>query len=166
MSIKLSILVYKNVMPMKYKNEIVINAPREKVLELFSDPSKIQEWQPGFVSMEKLSGEPGMVGSKVKMLYKMGKRDVEMIETITVNKLPNEFSGTYEAKGVFNQVQNFFEELPDDQTKYWTINEFQFKGFMKVIGFLFPGAFKKESQKYLDLFKAFVEKSNEVSSKG
>lgn len=150
---------------MKYKNEIVINATREKVVHLFSDPSKIKEWQPGFMSMEIISGEPGNVGSKVKMHYKMGKRDVEMIETITVNKLPNEFSGTYEAKSVFNFVQNFFEELPDGQTKYWTINEFQFKGFMKIIGFLFPGAFKKESQKYLDLFKAFVEKSNEESLK-
>lgn len=144
---------------MKYKNEIVINAPREKVIELFSDPDKIKEWQPGFISMERISGESGKVGSKVKMNYKMGKREVEMIETITVNNLPNEFSGTYEAKGVFNLVNNYFEALPDGNTKYWTENEFEFKGFMRIIGFLFPNAFKKESQKYLVLFKAFVEKN-------
>jgi hypothetical protein len=144
---------------MKYTNEIIINAPREKVVKLFEDPDNIKEWQPGFISMEVISGEPGQEGSKTKMRYKMGKRDVEMIETITVNKLPEEFSGTYEAKGVYNLVNNYFESLSDGQTKYWSISEFQFKGFMKLIGFLFPGAFKKESQKYLVQFKAFVERS-------
>lgn len=144
---------------MKYTNEIIIDAPIEKVVKLFEDPKNIKEWQPGFISMEVISGSPGKEGSKTKMRYKMGKRDVEMIETITVNNLPKEFSGTYEAKGVFNLVNNYFEELPDGKTKYWSISEFQFKGFMKLIGFLFPGAFKKESQKYLVQFKEFVERS-------
>jgi len=148
---------------MKYTNEIIIDAPRAKVVELFEDPANIKEWQPGFISMEVISGKPGQEGSKTKMRYKMGKRDVEMIETITVNKLPEEFSGTYEAKGVYNLVNNYFEELPDGKTKYWSISEFQFKGFMKLIGFLFPGAFKKESQKYLVQFKEFVELSTKIS---
>jgi hypothetical protein len=29
---------------------------------------------------------------------------------------------------------------------------------MKLIGWLMPGTFKKQSQKYLDLFKSFAEK--------
>lgn len=144
---------------MKYTNEIIIDAPRGKVVELFADPDKVSEWQPGFISMEPISGTPGQDGAKTKMHYKMGKRDVEMIETITSNKLPNEFSGTYEAKGVYNLVSNYFEDLPDGKTKYWTTNEFQMKGFMKIIAFLFPNAFKKESQKYLVKFKDFVERS-------
>lgn len=146
-------------MALNYKNEVIINASRDKVIELFMDPNNIDKWQPGFISMEILSGESGEVGSKTKMKYKMGKREVEMVETITVKNLPFEFSGTYEADGVFNSVKNYFEELPDGKTKYWTDSEFQFKGFMKIIGFLFPGMFKKQSQKYLDLFKAFVERS-------
>ncbi|MET6991782.1 hypothetical protein [Sediminicola arcticus] len=47
----------------------------------------------------------------------MGKRDVEMIETITVRKLPQEFSGTYKVKGVFNIAKNKFVELSDTKTK-------------------------------------------------
>lgn len=146
-------------MALKYINEVIIDAPRDKVVEKFMDPENIDKWQPGFISLEVISGESGQVGSKTKLKYKMGKRDVEMLETITVRNLPHEFSGTYEAKGVLNIVKNYFEELPDGSTKYWSESEFQFKGFMKIIGFLFPGAFKKESQKFLDLFKAFVEKS-------
>lgn len=29
---------------------------------------------------------------------------------------------------------------------------------MKLFGWLMPGAFKKQSQKYLDMFKEFAEK--------
>lgn len=146
-------------MALKYTNEIIINAPREKVVALFEDPDKIKEWQPGFISMDPISGIPGKNGAKTKILYKIGKREVEMIETITKNNLPDEFFATYEAKGVFNIVAIFFEALPNEQTKYISETEFEFKGFMKIIGLLFPGAFKKESQKYLDLFKDMVEKN-------
>ena len=147
---------------MKYTNEVIIHAPREKVVELFDDAENIAKWQPGFVSMEHLSGDPGQVGARSKMKYKMGKRDIEMVETITARNLPEIFSGTYEARGVWNEVKNHFEELPDNKTRYWTDNEFKMKGVMKIMAWLMPGAFKKQSQKYLDLFKEFVEK--EVTS--
>jgi hypothetical protein len=88
----------------------------------------------------------------------MGKREIEMIETITVRNLPQEFSGTYEAKGVFNIVKNYFRPVSDNKTKYINETEFQFSGFMKLIGFLMPGAFRKESEKYLRQFKEFAEK--------
>jgi len=89
--------------------------------------------------------------------YQMGKREIVMIETITVNKLPDEFSGTYEAKGVWNEVQNYFIEVDENVTKWKSVNEFEFSGFMKVMAFLMPGMFKKESCKYLKNFKAFAE---------
>ena len=95
----------------------------------------------------------------MKLVFEMGKRKIEMIETITVKDLPREFSGTYDAKGVHNIVKNFFEPISDFKTLYITEQEFQFSGFMKVIGFLFPGAFKKQSMKYLEDFKEFVDKN-------
>ncbi|XOV67890.1 MAG: SRPBCC family protein [Fluviicola sp.] len=144
---------------MKYKNEVIINAPREKVVALFDDPKNLKEWQPGFVSMELIEGELGKVGSKHKLLYKMGKREIEMIETITKRNLPDQFSGTYEAKKVFNAIDNHFEDLGDGTTKYWAENEFRLSGSMKIFGWLMPDAFKKQSQKYMDDFKAFVERS-------
>ena len=143
---------------MKYINEVEINAPLDKVIVLFDDPANLAKWQPGLLSFEPVSGTPGQPGAKSKLKYRMGKRDVEMIETITVRDLPREFSGTYEAKGVFNYVTNRFEALGNSKTKYTTENEFKFKGIMKLIGFLMPGAFKKQSQKYLDLFRDFAEK--------
>lgn len=143
---------------MKYTNEVEINAPVDKVVALFDDPGNLAKWQPGLVSFEPLSGTPGQPGAKSRLRYKMGKRDIEMIETITVRNLPQEFSGTYEAKGVYNIVKNRFI-AEGSRTKYIAENEFRFSGLMKLIGFLMPGAFKKQSQKYLVLFKDFAEKS-------
>lgn len=81
---------------MKYTNEVIINAPVNRVIELFDNADNMKEWQPGLVSFEHLSGTPGQVGAKSKLKYKMGNREIEMIETITVKNLPEEFSGTVE----------------------------------------------------------------------
>ena len=143
---------------MKYTNEIEINKPVEKVVELFDNPENMKKWMDGLQSFEPISGKPGQVGAKSRLKFKMGKREIEMIETITVRNLPVEFSGTYEAKGVFNVVKNRFVVLPGNRTKYVSECEFQFKGFMKIIGALMPGVFKKQSMKYLTSFKNFAEK--------
>ncbi len=141
---------------MKFTCEVVIDRPVADVIRLFDNPDNMSKWQPELVSFTPISGTPGEVGAKSKLIYTMGKRTIGMIETITVRDLPREFSGTYEADGVFNVVKNYFHDQ-GTSTKWISENEFQFKGFMKVIGFLFPGAFRKTSQKYMDQFKAFAE---------
>ena len=143
---------------MKYTTEIIINLPLDKVVSLFDNPDNMKKWMKGLVSFEPVSGIPGQVGAKSKLRFKMGSRDVEMIETITVRNFPAEFSGTYEAKGVFNVVINKFTDRGNGTTKYISEQEFQFSGFMKIIGFLMPGAFKKQSVKYLEDFKTFAER--------
>lgn len=144
---------------MKYTSEIEINRPVERVIELFDNPDNMGKWMKGLQSFEPISGKTGHVGAKSRLKFKMGRREIEMIETVTVRNLPEEFSGTYEVKGVFNIVKNKFVSLPDNRTKYISEQEFQFKGFMKIIGFLMPGAFKKQSMQYLIDFKNFVEKT-------
>lgn len=98
---------------MKYANEVVINLPLQKVIELFDNPENLSKWQPGFIRLEHLSGSPGQIGAKSRLIYKMGKgrRQIEMIETITHRNLPNEFHGTYETKNASNIQKNFFTEI-------------------------------------------------------
>lgn len=144
---------------MKYTNEVVINLPLKKVIELFDSEENLFKWQPELISFEHLSGEKGEVGSKSKLRYTMGKREIEMIETITVKNLPKEFSATYEAKDVWNEMKNYFEEIDENSTRWHADSHFEFSGFMRLIGFFLPGSFKKQSQKSLDLFKAFAEDS-------
>lgn len=142
---------------MKYTAEIEINKPVDRVIELFDSSDNLFKWMEGLQSFDHISGTAGQPGAKSKLIFKMGKRDVEMIETITVKNLPDEFTGTYEAKGVFNIVKNRFQKIDDNKTRYITEQEFKFKGLMKCIAFLMPGAFKKQSMKYLTGFKTFAE---------
>ena len=143
---------------MRYTVSIEINAPIDEVVKRFDDPEKMKEWMAGLVSFEHLSGEPGQPGAKSKLVFQMGKRTVEMIETVTVRDLPARFDGSYVAKGVYNEVGNAFEAKDAHTTIYTSEQYFQFKGIMKLIGWIFPNAFKKQSNKYLQDFKAFVER--------
>lgn len=143
---------------MKYTLELVIDAPLKEVIKLFDNPDNMKEWQPGLLSFETISGQPGQEGAKAKLKYKIGKREIEMIETITKIDLPHEFFGTYETKGVWNEIKNYFREGVGDTTHWTTENEFRVEGFfMKLMCFLMPGAFKKETMKHMQNFKNFVE---------
>jgi hypothetical protein len=118
----------------------------------------MKHWQKGLINYEILSGIPGEVGATMKLDYKMGKRTISMIETISKNDFPNEFNATYEAKGVYNIQRNTFHEVDSNTTKWVSESEFQFSSFgMKLMGWIMPGVFKKQSLKYLEDFKNYVE---------
>ncbi len=144
---------------MRYTSEIVIKQPLEKVIELFDNADNMKEWQPGLISFKTIEGTPGQPGAKAELRYQMGKRTIEMVETIMVRNFPKEFTGTYETKGVYNIVRNYFEAIDESQTKYICEHEFKFSGFMKVIAFFMPLAFKKQSMQYLEQFKEFAERA-------
>ena len=145
---------------MKFTTEITVNVPRARFIELFDNPDNMKHWQPGLVSFEPVSGTPGQPGAKSRLRYAQGSREVEMIETITVRNLPDEFSGTYEGKGFLSVVKNYFSAPTPNTTRWVADNEFQMSGFMKLMAWLMPGVFKKESQKLMDQFKAFAEKTS------
>lgn len=143
---------------MKFRTSITVDLPRERMIQLFDNPATMKEWQPTLVSFEPISGTPGQPGAKSRLKYRMGRREIEMIETVTKRDLPRELTGTYEAKGVWNEVRNTFEDAGPSRTLWHSDCEFRFTGFMKLMDFLMPGAFKKESAKIQERFKAWAEK--------
>lgn len=142
---------------MKYACDIEINQPVQKLIALFDNPENLYQWMEGLQKFEHLSGQPGEVGSKSKLTFLMGKRKMEMIETVTVRNLPEEFSGVYESKSGLNLVTNRFIPISETKTKYVNEQEFQLKGLMKILAPLMIGLFKKQSMKYLVAFKKFAE---------
>ncbi len=144
---------------MKFLCSAIVNLPIDKVVELYINPDNLKHWQDGFISFEHISGDPGAVGSKSKLLYTIGKRQMELIETIRVNDLPEEFSATYAAKSMVNNMTTNFTALSDNKTRYdMHIDYTKFNGILpKLMSILMPGMFKKQSQKWLDQFKVFAE---------
>lgn len=125
----------------------------------------MKHWQKGLVSSEHISGTPGEVGAKMQLNYKMGKREFNLVETITKCNFPEEFHGTYSMKRMHNIQENYFEETPEGNTIWVSKCEFQPAGFMmKAMAVLMPGAFKKQSKKYMIDFKNFVEQGISVAN--
>ena len=145
---------------MQYTCEIVINQPREKVIDLFEDLAYIKEWQPTFVRVEPISGELGATGSTSNMVYKRGKGEMTMLETIVNNNLPDTFVATYDVPSpkVHNIVENRFEEVGANQTRWIIDCEFQFGLMMSVMSVFMRGTFRKETENTMKNFKAFAEK--------
>ena len=142
---------------MKFKCELIIDLPRARVIELFDNPDNLSKWQPTLQSFELISGEAGQPGAKSRLLYLENGREVELIETITKRDLPDEFSGTYEAKNVKNWIGNRFYEESEDKTRWELETEFKFSGFMGMISPFMGGTMRKQTLEFLNNFKEFAE---------
>ncbi|SHJ28187.1 SRPBCC family protein [Pseudozobellia thermophila] len=152
---------------MKYTTKVTVNVPREEFIEKMDDPENMKHWQRGLKSFAFLSGKPGLEGSKMELHYKMGKREMVLIETVIKRNFPHEFHASYDAKNVHNIQKNYFEDIDGHSTEWISETEFQFSGFMmKAMGLLMPAAFKKQSLQYMQDFKAFAEKGTSVADDG
>lgn len=147
---------------MKFTCTVTVKKPREEVVELFSNPKYLKEYQEGFIRKQHIFGNEGQTGAISKMYYKMGKGDMELTETITNNNLPDSFEAQYHHKHTDNTMLCTFTELDDTATQCdWVIEYTAFRGFfINVMKTLFPSMFKKQVQKWLNNFKTFVEKQS------
>lgn len=144
-------------MAIKYTITQEINLPKEKVVQLFDNEDNLKQWQPELREIVHLSGEPGEEGARSKLVYQMGKRQIEMEETILSNDLPDGMHLLFTTKGVKNEQSHHFSAISDGQTKWESHNIFHFSGFMAVAAFFMKGAFKKQTAKYLRRFREFAE---------
>ncbi len=145
---------------MKHKGAIEIRQTLEKVAALFSDPDNLKEYQDGFVGKEIVSGDPGKEGTISKMIYKHGKHDMVLTETITKNELPHSFEAHYHHKHMDNTMKCNFVAIDDHTTRY----EFEYEYtridwiMPKLMALLFPSMYRKPAEKWLRQFKEFAEK--------
>ena len=141
----------------KYTEEIEINTNIDTVIALFDNPYNMQKYMQGIESYNVVEGNIREVGAKAEMTVLMGEKKIIMTEEIITNNLPEQKKVTYTADAVYNIVTNKFIKVSEKKTKFINEQEFEFKGFMKIIGFFMPSAFKKQSRVYLKDFKEFAE---------
>ena len=147
---------------MKYTCSIEINLPIDQVTMLWENEKLFNKWQDGFQSIELLKGQNGTTGAKSKIILEQGKRRLELIETIISNNLPEEKKALYEHIHMTNTQTTRFNKVSENKTNYISEVEYtKFNGFMpKLMAKLFPGMFKKQSQKWMNQFKDFAENPN------
>jgi len=150
---------------MKYTTEITVELPLKEFIEKLDNADNMKHWQKGLVRYEHIHGTPGEVGAQMKLYYDLGKRKMELVETIITNDMPHELHATYDAPGMVNVQHNFFSETPEGHTKWVSESEFTSDKMMfKIMMKLMPGTFKKQSRSYMVDFKAFAETGASVAS--
>ena len=146
-----------------YTIHVDIELPRERVVELFDSSDSLFQWQTGLKKFEHLSGEPGQVGAKSKMIFQMGKREIEIIETITRRDFPGRFDGHYEWGAGENTLENRFIQLGGNTTRWESTCSYKFRTLMlKLMGWIMPGSFRSQNQAFMDNFKEFCENGTSV----
>ena len=112
---------------MKFRCTIIIDKPINRVVELFEDQETLKHTQEGFLRIEHISGNKGEAGAKSKLVYKK----FDLLETIIHNKLPDEFSASYEHNHMTNTMTSKFEVINKNETGFTTDIEYtKFNGFM------------------------------------
>lgn len=142
---------------MKYTTEVVIDLPRNQVIELFDDPDNLPKWQKGLQLVESLEGFPGMPGARTRLVYDQEGRKVDMTETVIARNLPDELSVLYETRGVKNWAVNRFYEVERGATRWVMTNEFKFSGLMAIAALVMRNAFPRQTLKDMKRFKVFAE---------
>ena len=144
---------------MKFSCQVDIDLPRDQVIKLFDNPDNLTYWQDGFVSFKHISGEVGKPGAQSEMIYKMGSREMVLLETVVLRDLPHAFHGTYEGKFGKNSMNNYFEELGPNKTRWKSdLHYIKTNGIIiKIMTKYFPSKKKQQTQKWMDQFKAWSE---------
>ena len=144
---------------MKYTNEIVINKPIELAIGFFDDAEDMYEWVESLVGHEVYSREVEQDNAKRTLSFDRGKNIFKMTETVLECNLPGMFAGKHESSFSNNIVRNQFVSLPDGKTKMISETTVQANKFMvRLMSWIMPGSFKKQSLKYLQSFKEFAER--------
>lgn len=142
---------------MKYTSEVIIELPRDRVIELFDSTENLHKWQVGLKSFTAISGEPGKEGAMSEMVYEGRKGDLAMTETITRRNFPDEFHAVYKARGVYNEMYNYFLMSDNGKTIWRTTSVFRFRGLMALMAPFMKSAFMNNTIMSLERFKAFAE---------
>jgi len=144
---------------MKFNSSVIINASRDRVVELYLDQSQLAEHQDGFLRKETLSGLYPEVNAKSRIYFKQGKSEMELEETVVSSNLPYFLETFIHHKHMDNTYKVSFNALSDGTTEYKVEGEYvAVRGFIpKMMMNLFPGMFKKQPEKWMQNCKKFVE---------
>lgn len=150
---------------MHYKTEITVNVALDEFVKKLQNPYNRKHWQKGLVLLEHINGQPGMIGSKMKLHFHFGKRKLNLTETVIESNLPENFQASYDNEDMYNIQKNYFSRTKDGYTKWISENEFYPKTFfMKLMTTFMKNTFKKQSLTYMSDFKKFAETGSSVSA--
>ncbi|MFC5061104.1 SRPBCC family protein [Actinomycetospora atypica] len=157
---------------MKYTVSIEIALPLERVAQLLADPAHLPMWLRGLVLHEPISGLHGQVGTESRVVLQTGQQTMEGTETITrrepadLHGIPSDgvvrFEREIVAEGMWSAARERLTGAGPATTRWASENEYRFSGPMRLVAPLMRGAFRKQSLRHMQDFKAFAEHGTDV----
>ena len=139
--------------------DLDIDAPRETVAELYSDPRNNPKWMDDLERNEPISGVLGQPGSR----YRMVSRDSNMHFVVTVEalRLPEHVRLHLEETHATVDINVDFVQLDVGLTRFISTEDFHFTGFLpRLGGWLARGAIKAAHRRHMEAFKRFAERQS------
>ena len=151
---------------MKYTVSIEIARPRDEVAELLADQEQLPKWLRGLVVHEPLDGVHGQVGTKSRVVLRMGGQEFEAAETVTRRDVVGDvvhYEREIVGQGMWSAARERLSPAGPGTTLWESENEYRFSSLMmRIVGLLMPGTFRKQSLQHMRDFKAFAEKGTDV----
>ena len=147
-----------------YGYEITVDKPLKEAWAVSQDESKFDQWLKGFKSINLISGEPGKVGSKYKVVVNPGEgqNDFEMVETVVSVKEFEHIEMHFDSDMMQFEQKAFHSEL-NGKTVLRTENTVRGKSLpmrsMFALMELFGGAFEKQEGMNMEALKKVIEEN-------
>ena len=162
---------------MEFTVSLRIARPRDRVLELLTDPAHHAAWLRGLVAHELVEGREGHVGAVSPVVMSAGKGTMEARETVALREperlgdVPSDVVVRYErellTEGMWSAAKEHLHDLGDGTTLWESENEYRFSALpMRLLAPLMRGAFRKQTLAHMEDFRAFAEHGTNVRESG
>ncbi len=142
---------------MQFHLALTIDRPRDEVWRAFANRDNLKKWQTSLATLQPLNGTPGQVGASARMVYEEGGHRLELQETVTVRREPEEFAGEYDGAHARNTLVHRFTPLDGERTRWDVEAAFQFKGAAKFLAPMYRGRIEQRLRAETERFKSLLE---------
>lgn len=142
-----------------FKYELIINAPRFKVIQFFDNDDNLEKWQPELLKKKLLKGKNRSKNSKYILAYNLNGKLFELFGKIEGRHFPEVFTESFRRKGIMNWVVHYFSITKDKKTKWLVDNMFSFKTPIDFVLYyiLYHRKLRKIKIAHMNNFKAYLE---------
>jgi len=141
-----------------YQVSIEINKPISEVFTVFNDQEQMKIWLPEVKSIEPINVNPGIVGSEYKMTVDNNGQIVVMTEKVMAYVTDKKITLFFDADDMLKTDDYNFSEVNGGTL---IVKDVICKSDSYIMSCMFPyfkGTFSSIDQKYLNDFKAYIEK--------
>ena len=142
-------------------HEVIVNKDRQTVWDYSNNPDNLGKWLNDYLRGEQLTGDRDSpkVDDKSQHVYRHGKNELTMEETITVYDPPRRIELIMTSNLFDMEIVNVFDEIEPDKTRLLVSADFVRIGRMMKIIFLFSSKKKMQAdhERQINKLKDLIE---------